>query len=168
LHDRTSVELEAARERSGLASSMANTTRQTGNVIGIARLRLWRLDRRLDRIWRRGQVACVLSALHARIESAPVMSARIVSTDPVCVAEIVWLDGFAVRLGLCHPGVVADLARLLGDGRAVTLSRAVRSGQVWSLDFTLDQLSFPVLAGAITLAPGSGGAVAPGRPLVPG
>ena len=133
----------------------------------VSRLRLWRLDRRLDRIWRRGQVACVLSALRARIESAPVVSARIVGTDPVCVAEIAWLDGFAVRVGLCHPGVVADLARLLGDGRAATLSRAVRSGQVWSLDFTLGHLSFPVLAGAVTLAPGGGGAVAPGGPLVP-
>jgi hypothetical protein len=133
----------------------------------VIRLRLWRLDRRLDRIWRRGQVACVLAALHARIESAPVVSARIVGTDPVCVAEIAWPGRFAVRLGPCHPGAVAGLARLLGDGRAVTLNRAVRSGPVWSLDFALGRLSFPVLAGAITLAPGGGGAVAPGRPLVP-
>ena len=58
-------------------------------------------------------------------------------------------------------GAVADLARLLGDGRVVSLSRAVRSGPVWSLDFALGHLSFPVLAGAITLAPGGGGAVAP-------
>jgi hypothetical protein len=135
----------------------------------VNRLRLWRLDRRLDRIWRRGQAERVLSALQARTGSTPVGSARIVGTDPVCVAEIGWPDGFAVRLGPCHPGAVADLARLLGDGRAVILSRAVRSGPVWSLDFALGCLSFPVLAGTITIAPGSGsgGVVAQGRPLVP-
>jgi hypothetical protein len=130
-------------------------------------LRLWRLDRRLDRIWRQGQAELVLSALRARTEPTPVGSARIVGTEPVCVAEIAWPDGFAVRLGPCHPGTVADLARLLADGRAVTLSRAVRSGAVWSLDFALESRSFPVLAGAITLAPGRGGAVPPVRPLAP-
>jgi hypothetical protein len=133
----------------------------------VSRLRLYWLDRRLDRIWRRGRIDRVLSALRARTESTPVVSARIVGTDPVCVAEIAWPDGFAVRLGPCHPGAVADLARLLADGRAVTLSRAVRSGPVWSLDFALGRLSFPVLAGAIALAPGGGGAVAPLRPLMP-
>jgi hypothetical protein len=134
----------------------------------VSRLRLCWLDRRLDRIWRRGQTARVLSALRARTESTPVTSARIVGTDPVCVAEIAWPDGFAVRLGPCHPGAVADLARLLADGRAVTLSRATRSGPVWSLDFALGHVSFPVLAGAIALAPGGGGgAVAPLKPLVP-
>ena len=131
------------------------------------KLRLWRLDRRLDRIWRRGQADRVLSALQARTGSTPVVSARIVGTDPVCVAEIGWPDRFAVRLGPCHPGAVADLARLLGDGRVVSLSRAVRSGPVWSLDFAFGHQPFPVLAGTITLAPGSGGVVAPGRPLVP-
>jgi hypothetical protein len=133
----------------------------------VSRLRLWWLDRRLERIWRRGQTDRVLSALRARTESTPVASARIVGTDPICVAEIGWPDGFAVRLGPCHPGAVADLARLLANGRAVTLSRAVRSGPVWSLDFALGHLSFPVLAGAIALAPGGGGAVASLRPLVP-
>jgi hypothetical protein len=133
----------------------------------VSRLRLWWLDRRLDRIWRRGQTDRVLSALRARTESTPVVSARIVGTNPVCVAEIAWPGGFAVRLGPCHPGTVADLGRLLGGGRAVTLTRAARSGPVWSLDFALGHLSFPVLAGAITLAPGGGGAVAPLRPLVP-
>ena len=133
----------------------------------MSRLRLHWLDRRLDRIWRRGRIDRVLSALRARTESTPVVSARIVGTDPVCVAEIAWPDGFAVRLGPCHPGAVADLARLLADGRPVTLSRAVRSGPVWSLDFAFGHQPFPVLAGTITLAPGSGGVVAPGRPLVP-
>jgi hypothetical protein len=160
-----------AREWSGLASSVADTTRQTGNVPSISsavsRLRLCWLDRRLDRIWRRGRIDRVLSALQARTESTPVVSARIVGTDPVCVAEIVWLDGFAVRIGPCHPGAVADLARLLADGRAVALSRAARSGPVWSLDFALGHLSFPVLAGAVALAPGGGGMSAPLRPLVP-
>ena len=131
------------------------------------RLRLWWFDRRLDRLWCRGQVDRVLSALRSRTGSTFLMSARTVSTDPCCVAEIAWPDGFAVRLGPCHPGAVADLARLLADGRAVTLSRAVRSGPVWSLDFALGRLSFPVLAGAIALAPGGGGAVSPLRPLVP-
>jgi hypothetical protein len=126
----------------------------------VSGVRLWWLDRRLDRIWPRGQTDRVLSALQARTKSTPVGSARIVGTDPVCVAEIAWPDGFAVRLGPCHPGAVAGLARQLADGRAVTLSRAVRSGPVWSLDFALGHRSFPVLAGAITLAPG-GGVAAP-------
>ena len=69
-----------------------------------------------------------------------------------------------MRLGLCHPGAVADLARLLADGRVVTLSRAVHSGPVWSLDFALGDRSFPLLAGAITLAPA---AVAGSRRLCP-
>ena len=132
----------------------------------LSRLRLWRLDRRLDRVWRRGQVDRVLSALRTRTGSTFLMSARTVSTDPVCVAEIAWPDGFSVRLGLCHPCAVADLARLLNDGRVVTLSRAVRSGSVWSLDFALGDRSFPLLAGAVTIGPGGGGGVPPIAPLV--
>jgi hypothetical protein len=123
----------------------------------VSRLRLWRLDRRLDRIWRRGQVDRVLSALRTRTGSTFLVSARTVTTDPVCVAEIAWLDGFSVRLGLCHPGAVAGLARLLDNGRAVTLSRAVYSGRMWSLDFALGDRSFPLLAGAVTIGPGGGG-----------
>ena len=122
-----------------------------------SRLRLWRLDRRLDRIWRRGQVDRVLSALRTRTGSTFLVSARTVATDPVCVAEIAWLDGFSVRLGLCHPGAVADLARLVDNGRVVTLSRAVYSGRTWSLDFALGDRSFPLLAGAVTIGPGGGG-----------
>jgi hypothetical protein len=136
-------------------------------MTGSARLRLWWLDRRLDRIWRRGQADLVLSALRARTDSTLLASAATVGTYPVCVAEIAWLDGFAVRLGPCHPGTVADLAQFLADRRAVTLSRAARSGAVWSLDFALGDLSFPVLAGAITLAPGSGGVIPPVTPRVP-
>jgi hypothetical protein len=94
------------------------------------------------------------------------MSARTVSTDPICVAEIGWPDGFSVRLGFCHPGAVADLARLLDDGRVVALSRAVYSGQVWSLDFTFGDRSFPLLAGAVTIGPGGGGGVPPITPPV--
>jgi hypothetical protein len=133
----------------------------------VSRLGLWWLDRRLDRIWRRGQAELVLSALHARTESTPVASARIIGTAPVCVAEIAWPDGFAVRLGPCHPGAVAGLARLLADGRAVTLSRAARSGPVWSLDFACGSRPFPVLAGTVTLAPGRGGVVPPAAPAHP-
>ena len=132
----------------------------------VSRLRLRRFDRRLDRLWRRGQVDLVLSALRSRTGSASLMSARTVSTDPICVAEIAWPDGFSVRVGLCHPGTVADLARLLEDGRVVTLSRAVYSGQVWSLDFALGDRSFPLLAGAVTIGPGGGGGVPPITPLV--
>ena len=129
-------------------------------------LRLWWFDRRLDRIWSRGQVDRVLCALRARTGSTFLMSARTVSTDPICVAEIAWLDGFSVRIGLCHPGAVADLALLLDNGRVVTLSRAVYSGQVWSLDFALGDRSFPLLAGAVTIGPGGGGGVPPITPLV--
>jgi hypothetical protein len=132
----------------------------------VSRLRLWRLERRLDRIWRRGQVDRVLSALRTRIGSTFLVSARAVSTEPVCVAEIAWLDGFSVRLGLCHLGAVADLALLLDNGQIVTLSRAVRSGSVWSLDFALGDRSFPLLAGAVTIGPGGGGGVPPITPLV--
>jgi hypothetical protein len=131
----------------------------------VSRLQLWRLDRRLERVWRQGQVDRVLSALRTRIGSAFLGSVRTVSTDPVCVAEIAWPDGFSVRLGLCHPGAVADLARLLDDGRIVTLSRVVHSGQVWSLDFALGDRSFPVLAGAVTIGPGGDGGVPPITPL---
>jgi hypothetical protein len=131
-----------------------------------SRLRLWRLECRLDRIWRRGQVDRVLSALRTRTGSPFLMSARTVSTDPICVAEIGWPDGFSVRLGFCHPGAVADLARLLDDGRVVALSRAVYSGQVWSLDFALGDRSFPLLAGAVTIGPGGGGGVPPITPPV--
>jgi len=131
-----------------------------------SRLRLWRLERRLDRIWRRGQVDRVLSALRTRIGSTFLVSARTVATDPVCVAEIAWLDGFSVRIGLCHPGAVADLARLLDNGRIVTLSRAVHSGSVWSLDFALGDRFFPVLAGVVTFGTGGGGGVPPITPLV--
>jgi hypothetical protein len=133
----------------------------------VGRLRLWWFDRRLDRIWRQGQVEHVLSAVRARAGTTPVASARIVATDPICVAEIAWLDGFAVRLGPCHRGAVAGLARLLGGGRAVTVSRAVRSGPVWSLDFSLGDRSFPLLAGAITLAPGGGDVDPLVAPLAP-
>ena len=133
----------------------------------VSRLRLWRLDRRLDRIWRRGQVDRVLSALRTRIGSTFLASARTVATDPVCVAEIAWLDGFSVRLGLCHPGAVADLTLLLDNGRVVTLSRAVHSGSVWSLDFALGDRSFPLLAGVITLPPGGGDVVPLVTPPVP-
>ena len=132
-----------------------------------ARLRLWWLDRRLERIWRRGQADGILSALRTRTGSTYLLSARIIATDPVCVAEIAWLDGFAVRLGPCHRGAVAGLARLLGGGRAVTVSRAVRSGPVWSLDFSLGDRSFPLLAGAITLAPGGGDVDPLVAPLAP-
>ena len=133
----------------------------------VGRLRLWWFDRQLDRIWRQGQVEQVLSALRARTGTTPLASARIVATDPVCVAEIAWRDGFAVRLGPCHPGAIAGLARLLGDGRPVTVSRAVRPGPVWSLDFSVGDRSFPLLAGAIALAP-DGGQVDPlVTPLVP-
>ena len=123
----------------------------------VSRLRRWRLDRRLDRIWRRGQVDRILSALRTRAGSPCLASARTVSTDPVCVAEIAWPDGFAVRLGPCHPGAVADLARLVDNGEVVTLSRAVYSGRMWSLDFALGDRSFPLLAGAVTIGPGGGG-----------
>ena len=109
----------------------------------VSRLQLWRLDRRLDRIWRRGQIEHVLSALRARVGASPLASVRTVAADPVCVAEIAWPDGFSARLGLCHPGAVADLARLLDDGRVVTLRRAVYSGQVWSLDFALGRRPSP-------------------------
>ena len=132
----------------------------------VSSLRLWRLDRRLDRVWRRGQVDRVLSALRTRTGSTCLASVRTVSTDPVCVAEIAWLDGFCVRIGLCHPGAVADLARLLDSGRIVTLSRAVYSGRMWSLDFALGDRSFPLLAGAVTIGPGGGGAVPPITPRV--
>jgi hypothetical protein len=131
----------------------------------VSRLRLRRFDRRLDRLWRRGQVDRVLSALRSRTGPTSLTSARTVATDPVCVAEIAWLDGFCVRVGLCHPGAVADLAGLVADGRVVTLSRAVYSGQVWSLDFAHGDRSFPLLAGAVTIGPGGGG-VPPIRPLV--
>ena len=131
----------------------------------VSRLRLRRFDRRLDRLWRRGQVDRVLSALRSRTGPTILKSARTVATDPVCVAEIAWLDGFCVRVGLCHPGAVADLARLVADGRVVTLSRAVYSGQVWSLDFAHGDRSFPLLAGAVTIGPGGGG-VPPITPLV--
>ena len=123
----------------------------------VSSLRQWRLDRRLDRVWRRGQVDRVLSALRTRTGSTCLVSVRTVSTDPVCVAEIAWLDGFCVRIGLCHPGAVADLARLVDDGRVVTLSRAVYSGRMWSLDFALGDRPFPLLAGAVTIGPGGGG-----------
>jgi hypothetical protein len=129
----------------------------------VSRLRLRRFDRRLDRLWRRGQVDRVLSALRSRTGPASLTSARTVSTDPVCVAEIAWPDGFCVRVGLCHPGAVADLGRLVADGRVVTLRRAVYSGQMWSLDFAHGGRSFPLLAGVITLPPG-GGDVAPLAP----
>ena len=132
----------------------------------VSRLRLWWLDRRLDRLWTRGQVDRVLAALRSRTGSTSLVSARY-ATDRICVAEIVWLDGFSVRLGLCHPGAVADLARLVDNGRVVTLSRAVYSGQVWSLDFALDgDRSFPLLAGTVTIEPGGGGGVPPISPLV--
>ena len=133
----------------------------------VSRLRLWRLDRRLDRVWRRGQVDRVLSALRTRTGSTCLVSVRTVSTDPVCVAEIAWLDGLCVRIGLCHPGAVADLARLLDEGRLVTLSRVVYSGQVWSLDFALGDRPFPLLAGVITVAPGGGDGDPLVAPLVP-
>ena len=123
----------------------------------VSRLRLRRFDRRLDRLWRRGQVDRVLSALRSRTGSPSLRSARTVSVDPVCVAEIAWPDGFCVRVGLCHPGAVADLARLVADGRVVTLRRAVYSGQVWSLDFAHGGRSFPLLAGAVTIGPDGGG-----------
>lgn len=126
----------------------------------MSRLRLWRLDRRLDRVWRQGLADPVLSALRARTGPTLVASARTAGTGPICVAEIVWADGFSVRAGACHPGVVADLARFVSDGRAVTLTRAARSGQLWILDFAIGGQPFPVLAGAITFAPG-GGDVAP-------
>ena len=132
----------------------------------VSRIRLRWLDRRLDRIWRRGQVDRVLSALRTRTGSTFLLSARTVATDPVCVAEIAWLDGFCVRLGLCHPGAVADLARLLNTGRVITLSRAVRSGSIWSLDFAVGDRSFPLLAGAVTIGPVGGGAVPPITPRV--
>jgi hypothetical protein len=132
----------------------------------VSRLRLRWFDRRLDRLWRRGQVDVVLSALRSRTGSASLVSARTVATDPICVAEIGWPDGFCVRLGFCHPGAVADLARLLDDGRVVALSRAVYSGQVWSLDFALGDRSFPLLAGAATIGPRGDGGVPPITPLV--
>ena len=133
----------------------------------VSRLRLRRFDRRLDRLWRRGQVDRVLSALRSRAGPTSLTSARTVATDPVCVAEIAWPDGFCVRVGLCHPGAVADLARLLDEGRLVTLSRVVYSGQVWSLDFALGDRPFPLLAGVITLAPGGGDGDPLVAPLVP-
>jgi hypothetical protein len=133
----------------------------------VSRFQLWWLDRRLDRIWRQGQVERVLSALRTRTGSTVLASARIVATDPVCVAEIAWLDGFSVRVGLCHPGAVADLARLLDGKRVVTLSRAVRSGSVWSLDFAVGDRSFPLLAGVVTLPPGGGEVVSLARQPVP-
>ena len=133
----------------------------------VSRLRLRRFDRRLDRLWRRGQVDRVLSALRSRTGSPFLRSARTVSVDPVCVAEIAWPDGFCVRVGLCHPGAVADLARLLDEGRLVTLSRVVYSGQVWSLDFALGDRRFPLLAGVIALAPGGGDGDPLVAPLVP-
>jgi hypothetical protein len=135
-------------------------------VNAVSRLRLWWLDRRLDRLWTRGQVDRVLAALRSRTGSTSLVSARY-ATDRICVAEIAWPDGFSVRLGFCHPGVVADLAGLLDDGRVVTLSRAVYSGQVWSLDFALDgDRPFPLLAGTVTIEPGGGGGVPPISPLV--
>jgi hypothetical protein len=106
-----------------------------------------------------------LSALRSRTGSASLISARTVATDPICVAEIGWPDGFSVRLGFCHPGAVADLARLLDDGRVVALTRAVYSGQVWSLDFALGDRSFPLLAGAATIGPRGDGGVPPITPL---
>ncbi len=112
-----------------------------------SRLRLRRLDRRLDRIWRQGAGGPrPVRAANADRLDIPRVGAD-AATDPVCVAEIAWLDGFSARLGLCHPGAVADLARLLDDGRVVTLSRAVYSGQAWSLDFALGNRPFPLLAG---------------------
>ena len=131
----------------------------------VSRLRLRRFDRRLDRPWRRGQVDRVLSALRSRAGPTSLTSARTVATDPVCVAEIAWPDGFCVRVGLCHPGAVADLSRLVADGRVVTLSRAVYSGQVWSLDFEHGDRSYPLLAGAVTIGP-DGGGVSPITPPV--
>jgi hypothetical protein len=131
----------------------------------VSRLRLRRFDRRLDRLWRRGQVDRVLSALRSRAGPTSLTSARTVATDPVCVAEIAWPDGFCVRVGLCHPGAVADLSRLVADGRVVTLSRAVYSGQVWSLDFEHGDRSYPLLAGAVTIGP-DGGGVSPITPPV--
>lgn len=132
----------------------------------VSALRRWWFGRRLDRIWRRGQVDRVLSALRSRTGATFLMSARTVATDPFCVAEIAWPDGFSVRLGLCHPVAVANLARLLDDGRVVRLSRAVYSGQMWSLDFALGDRSFPLLAGAVTIGPGGAGGVPPITPLV--
>lgn len=132
----------------------------------MSRLRLWWLERRLDRDWRRRQADCVLAALRARTGSTLLVSARAAATDPVCVAEIVWLDGFSVRLVACHPGAVNDLARFLSDGRAVTLVRAIRSGPLWSLDWALGDTSFPLLARAITLAPRRGDALPSITPLV--
>jgi hypothetical protein len=130
----------------------------------VSRLQQWWLDRRLDRIWRQGQVDRVLSALRAQTGSTFLASVKTVAIDPVCVAEIAWLEGFSVRLGLCHPGAVADLALLVDGGRVVTLSRAVYSGRVWSLDFALDDRSFPLLAGAASVGPLGG--VGPTTPLV--
>jgi hypothetical protein len=135
------------------------------NVVN--RVQLWRLDRRLDRIWRQGQIDRVRSALRTRTGSASVVSVRTVATDPVCVAEIAWLDGFSVRLGLCHPGAVADLARLVDGRRVVTVSRVVYSGQLWSLDFALGDRSFPLLAGVITIPSGGGDVVSMATPPVP-
>ena len=132
----------------------------------MSRLRLWWLDHRLDRIWRQGLADPVLSALRARTGSTLLASARTAGTDPICVAEIVWGDGFCVRVGACHPGAVADLARFLSDGRAVTLTRAARSGQLWILDFAIGDRPFPLLAGAITFAPGGGDAAPSVTPLV--
>ena len=64
----------------------------------LAWLRLRWFDRRLDRIWRRGQVEHALSELRARAGATALMSARAVAADSVCVAEVAWLDGFCVRL----------------------------------------------------------------------
>jgi len=131
----------------------------------VRRLRRSWLERCLDRDWRRRQADCVLAALRTRTGSTPLVSARAAATDPVCVAEIVWLDGFSARLVACHPGAVNDLARFLSDGRAVTLVRAIRSGPLWSLDWALGDTSFPLLARAITLATTDGDALPSVTPL---
>jgi hypothetical protein len=112
----------------------------------VARLRLRRLDRRLDRSWRRAVAdgdAVLLAALRRQTGKAVIAVTAIAvpawragpGTDNVA-AELTVGPGARIRLGPCHGPSVVALAEAVGTGHPVVLARVRRCNRLWVLDFT--------------------------------
>jgi hypothetical protein len=79
------------------------------------------------------------------------------------VASAAFYDAVLAPLGVTR---IMDTGTTIGYGTPPRPDFWI-GAQATGDGFRESHLSFPVLAGAVTIAPGGGGAVAPGRPRVP-
>ncbi len=155
----------------------------------VARLRLRRLDHRLERSWRRaraerdalllaalrGQIGAALAAVTTGPAHAPQVGAdtvvrldELATAAGIVAAEVTFGDGWVLRLGPCHAPAVTALATMVASARPVSLERVRRHGKLWVMDFAGPEKGALLAPFASLHHGGTEDSAAPASPARPG